>query len=128
MDTTFDFEKIRNRPPKYDRELYAATIRAVQRVTSIQYKRQRSFYFNRMRDSLKLRKMNIARELKTNKDLILAPVAAKRKLMEKEKLADTNMLEDEIKLQNTQKGILKKRVQVEDYSDSDSDIEVDTNE
>ncbi len=125
MDTTFDFEKIRNSPPKYDRELYAATIKAIQKVTSIQYKRQRSFYFNRMRDSLKLRKMNVARELKTNLDMVLAPVAAKRRLMEKEKLADSNTLDDEIKLRNGSKSVIKGR-QVESDSD-DSDAEVDDN-
>jgi hypothetical protein len=79
-----------------------------------------------MRDSLKLRKMNVARELKTNLDLVLAPVAAKRKLMEKNKLADTNMLDDEIKLKNTSKNVLKKKSVESD--DSDSDAEVDANE
>jgi hypothetical protein len=69
--------------------------------------------------------MNVARELKTNLDMVLAPVAAKRRLMEKEKLADSNTLDDEIKLRNGSKSVIKGR-QVESDSD-DSDAEVDDN-
>lgn len=81
MDTTFDFEKVRNRPPKYDRELYAQTIQAMKRVAEIQYRRQRAFYLRRMKESLKKRKMHIARQIVKNKDLIIAPVAQKKKAL-----------------------------------------------
>jgi large subunit ribosomal protein L24e len=78
IDSTFDFEKQRNTPIKYDRELYSATIRAMKRISEIQQARQRNFYFKRMTVSLKNRKMKIRRDLKKNLDLVVAPVAKER--------------------------------------------------
>ena len=42
VDSTFDFEKKRNRPVKYDRELMGTTLRAMKRVGQIQ--RARDYY------------------------------------------------------------------------------------
>lgn len=79
MDTTFDFEQQRNRPPKYDRELYAQTIRAIQRISAIQLQRQRDFYYKRMKQSLRNKKMLVKREIAKNLDLVVAPVAQRRR-------------------------------------------------
>ena len=48
MDTTFEMEKRRNRPVKYDRELMGATLRAMQRASDVQEKRAAIHHKNRM--------------------------------------------------------------------------------
>lgn len=48
VDTTFEMEKRRNRPVKYDRELMGAALRAMQRASTVQEKRAALHYKNRM--------------------------------------------------------------------------------
>jgi len=48
VDATFEFEKRRNKPVKYDRELMGATIRAMKRVAEIQKAREERYYDKRM--------------------------------------------------------------------------------
>ncbi|KAG8931530.1 ATPase-activating ribosome biosynthesis protein [Tulasnella sp. 418] len=48
IDSTFEFEKRRNVPVRYNRDLMETTIKAIQRVGEIQKRRERAFYKNRM--------------------------------------------------------------------------------
>ncbi|PLW17932.1 hypothetical protein PCANC_00861 [Puccinia coronata f. sp. avenae] len=48
IDSTLEFEKRRNVPVKYDRELVQTTIKAIDRVTAIKAKREKAFYAARM--------------------------------------------------------------------------------
>ncbi|WVQ95572.1 hypothetical protein IAU59_002669 [Kwoniella sp. CBS 9459] len=48
VDTTFEFEKRRNVPVRYDRELVATTLKAMERVAEIRSKREKAFWKNRM--------------------------------------------------------------------------------
>jgi len=48
MDSTLEFEKRRNIPVKYDRELVATTVSAVSRIQEIKTKREKAFYRARM--------------------------------------------------------------------------------
>ncbi|EFC43038.1 ribosomal protein L24E [Naegleria gruberi] len=122
VDNTFEFEKKRNVPVKYDRELYAKTIHSIKRVNEIQEQRQRAYYFKRMVPSLKVRKMQIARELKTNIDLIYAPVSAKRSQEMAALRENQAMLDTELKLQNTSKKSTKRK------QSEDDDVEIVDNE
>ena len=47
IDTTYEFEKRRNVPVRYDRELMATTLLAMKRVKEIRERRERQFYMNR---------------------------------------------------------------------------------
>ena len=47
VDSTLDFEKRRNVPVKYDRNLMGATIRAMKRVQEIKSKREQRFFDKR---------------------------------------------------------------------------------
>ncbi|KAK8811500.1 hypothetical protein WA158_003234 [Blastocystis sp. Blastoise] len=47
VDSTLDFEKIRNRPVKYDRDLMMKTIKAMKRIEEIKKVRQQRFYKQR---------------------------------------------------------------------------------
>ncbi|TEB36379.1 hypothetical protein FA13DRAFT_1623904 [Coprinellus micaceus] len=48
IDSTIDFEKRRNVPVRYDRELVQTTIKAMRRIQEIRTKRERAFFKNRM--------------------------------------------------------------------------------
>jgi len=48
QDSTFEFEKRRHKPIKYDREIMTTTIRAMKRVAEIQKAREERFYDKRM--------------------------------------------------------------------------------
>jgi large subunit ribosomal protein L24e len=77
VDSTFEFEKRRNRPTKYDRNLMGKTIMAMQRVQSIKEAREERFHANRMKDS-NAEKVKVARvEIEKHAD-ILAPAVARR--------------------------------------------------
>ncbi|RDB21443.1 putative ribosome biogenesis protein RLP24 [Hypsizygus marmoreus] len=48
IDSTIDFEKRRNVPVRYDRDLVQTTIKAMKRVGEIKSRRERAFFKNRM--------------------------------------------------------------------------------
>ncbi|CBJ32693.1 conserved unknown protein [Ectocarpus siliculosus] len=74
-DTTFDFEKRRNRPVKYDREAMGKTLLAMKKVKEVQAKREKRFFENRHKGALAKEKAAIKAEIKDNIEL-LAPAAA----------------------------------------------------
>jgi large subunit ribosomal protein L24e len=129
VDSTFDFEKQRNTPLKYDRELYAATIQAMKKVSDIQEARQRDFYFRRMTTSLKNRKMKIRRDLNKSLDLVVNPVAKQRKAIEKSLAESAAKDAEREKLQNagTSSVLKKKKKNKSQMEDSDDDITVEDN-
>ena len=77
VDSTFEFEKTRNRPIKYNRELMASTLKAMKRVQEIQQIREKRFYEKRMalaKEQQRLhKKIIIARNVE-----LLRPSAAKK--------------------------------------------------
>jgi hypothetical protein len=50
-DSTFEFERVRNRPVRYDRDLYAQTVAAVKRVSEIRAARERRHHQARLREA-----------------------------------------------------------------------------
>ncbi|CAE6512494.1 unnamed protein product [Rhizoctonia solani] len=48
IDSTFEFEKRRNVPVRYNRELVQTTLKAMQRVTEVRAKREKAFWKARM--------------------------------------------------------------------------------
>ena len=107
VDSTFEFEKRRNRPVKYNRELMGKTLMAMQKVQTIKERREQQYFNNRMLDA-KAEKKKVAR-VELEKDIgILAPafdivnkeevlrnvidsaksrVAARKKIKEKQQVA-----------------------------------------
>ena len=59
QDTTFEFERRRNVLDKYDRENMQATIKAMQRISEIQQRRQDRFYQNRMKGRKSSQKIQV---------------------------------------------------------------------
>lgn len=82
IDTTFEFEKRRNRPIKYDRDMMGKTISAIERVNEIQTVREQRFYNNRMKDTIKEKKVIARNEIEKSIELI-APYVANREAVMK---------------------------------------------
>ncbi|CAM9607726.1 unnamed protein product, partial [Ectocarpus fasciculatus] len=75
VDSTFEFEKRRNRPVRYNRELMGTTLRAMRRVSEIKDKRQDLFYRMRMRAHSGTQKEEIRAKIRKGIEII-APAAA----------------------------------------------------
>ena len=79
MDSTFEFEKKRNRPQKYDREKMAVTLRAMKKVAEVKEKRERNFIKKRIISTKKVHeKVANVKELKQSIEII-GPAAEKIK-------------------------------------------------
>jgi dsDNA-specific endonuclease/ATPase MutS2 len=63
QDTTFELERQRNRPEKYNREVVAKTLNAIKKITKIRVRRQERFYEQRMRNARKVAKVIAKKEL-----------------------------------------------------------------
>jgi len=83
VDPAFEFEKRRNEPVKYNRELWQTTVKAMKRIEEIRIKRQNQFILNRLKKGKELRKQSDVTEVEKNIHLIQAPTAKSRKLENK---------------------------------------------
>lgn len=70
IDSTLEFEKRRNIPVKYDRELVATTVAAVSRIQEIKGRREKAFYKNRMLASKPMSLRNDALEVLSGSHLL----------------------------------------------------------
>merc|ERR1712032_1180372 len=75
VDPSFEFEKKRNVPVKYDRELWQNSINAMQRVEEIKNKRQAHHIFQRMKLAKDIK------EVERDLALIKSPAAGLRQAM-----------------------------------------------
>lgn len=78
VDTTFEFEKRRNIPVKYDRELMGNTIKAMKRVMEIRHRRQKKFIEERLTPDMEKVKAQQVEMIHKGIDLIMAPSAPER--------------------------------------------------
>lgn len=62
-DTTLEFEKKRNAPVKYNRELVGTVLRAMKKVEDVKDKRQKQFFEKRMRAGHQQEKRQALKEL-----------------------------------------------------------------
>ncbi|CAF1213703.1 unnamed protein product [Rotaria socialis] len=76
-DATFEFEKRRNEPVKYQRELWQNTLSAIKRVEEIRTKRERHHIMKRLRQGTLDRKAADLREVRDYIHLVRAPNATK---------------------------------------------------
>ena len=81
VDSTFDFEKRRNRPVKYDRTLMGKTILAMKRVDEVRQNRERRFFENRMKDAKAEKKMQARVEIEKSIELLAPAVANREEVM-----------------------------------------------
>merc|ERR1712070_399869 len=93
LDSTFDFEKKRNTPVRYDRDLWVKTVKAIDTVKRIRHTRKLRFQKQRLKDQRKLR-INLAqKELnkESNKLLMAQKTKAQNKAAVKKVLVAREM-------------------------------------
>ncbi|KAL6758114.1 ribosomal protein L24e-domain-containing protein [Haematococcus lacustris] len=84
-DATFEMERKRNRPEKYDREVVAKTVKAMQRIDEIRVRRQERFYEKRMKNVKSQQKAADKLQLEKEIHLVRAPASL---TSQKEKLRE----------------------------------------
>lgn len=97
IDPTFEFEKRRNVPVKYNRELWSKTVEAMKKVESIRQRRVNTHIMNRLRKGREIEKERDIKEVQRDITLIRSPAAGlkERKLMEDQQEKERNEEEDE---------------------------------
>ncbi|KAJ6547633.1 ribosomal protein L24e-domain-containing protein [Mycena capillaripes] len=76
IDSTIDFEKRRNIPVRYDRELVQTTLKAMKRVSEIKKRRELAFWKNRMavsRDKHRAHRRKVLEAAKSSAVKLLQP-------------------------------------------------------
>ncbi|KAJ7685254.1 ribosomal protein L24e-domain-containing protein [Mycena polygramma] len=91
IDSTIDFEKRRNIPVRYDRELVQTTLKAMKRVSEIKKRRELAFWKNRMalsRDKHRAHRRKVLDAAKSSAVKLLQPtVGTPEKTREKVKVS-----------------------------------------
>lgn len=87
-DATFELERRRNRPEKYDRQLMHKTVQAMQKVEEVRVKRQERFYEARMARAKGAQVAAEKRELEEDISLVRAPAA----LLQQQQAEETKVL------------------------------------
>ncbi|RKP35909.1 ribosomal protein L24e-domain-containing protein, partial [Dimargaris cristalligena] len=70
IDQSLEFEKRRNIPVRYDRDLMATTLKAMQRIQQIRAKREGAFFQTRMEGNKEKDRSENIREVQTNIQLV----------------------------------------------------------
>lgn len=85
LDRTLEFEKRRNRPVRYDREVWEKTVKAIKKVEEIKQKRERRLYERRMLSVRKKAAMDTLETIRKHNSVLEGPLAGfevKRKTLE----------------------------------------------
>ncbi|KAJ1649286.1 ATPase-activating ribosome biosynthesis protein [Dispira simplex] len=96
IDKSLEFEKRRNIPVRYDRELMATTLKAMKRIQDIRQRREEAFYKNRMAGHKDRERQENIREVQHNIELVgaytetaqVAMDAVRKKVLAQKQLAE----------------------------------------
>jgi len=129
VDPSFEFEKRRNVPVKYDRELWANTVTAMQRVEEIKNKRQAHHIFQRMKLAKKIQKAKDIKEVERDLALIKSPAAGLKKASREQDA----VMEDDIQIDTSinlksKEGVKAQREEAKLEEIHESDQEMEENE
>merc|ERR1712146_617295 len=89
-DPVYAFEKRRNVPVKYDRELMVKTLKAMKKVEDIRTARERRFKEKRLKIARIIQSKQARAEIKRDIKLIVAPLALRKKEEVKEKVTQAS--------------------------------------
>ncbi|CAA7055242.1 unnamed protein product [Microthlaspi erraticum] len=81
QDTTFEFEKKRNRPERYDRNVVQDTLIAMKKISKIKDKREADHIWRRLKPNKKKIREDATNEIDQNSSLTVAPGARKDKVL-----------------------------------------------
>lgn len=75
VDPSFEFEKRRNIPIKYNREIWNKTVEAIKKVETIKQKRQNAYIMQRLRKGREIQNETDIKEVQRDLSLIRSPAA-----------------------------------------------------
>ncbi|BFG31252.1 hypothetical protein CerSpe_175260 [Prunus speciosa] len=73
QDSTFEFERKRNRPERYDRNLTANTLKAIKKIDKVRVDREARHHEKRMKGKKAKENREAAKELEQSISLVKAP-------------------------------------------------------
>merc|ERR1712014_340471 len=126
VDPSFEFEKKRNVPVKYDRELWQNSIHAMQRVEEIKNKRQAHHIFQRMKMAKKIQRAKDIKEVERDLALIKSPAAGLKKANaaeREEEMEDDTEIDTSITMKVKQKVRAREEAKLEEIHESDHEME-----
>jgi len=95
IDPSFEFEKRRNVPVKYNREIWEKTLEAIKKVTEIKEKRQDHFVLQRLRKGREVEIQMDVKDVQRNISLIRSPAAGLRERRAKEDAEESALMDDD---------------------------------
>merc|ERR1712098_319268 len=125
VDPSFEFEKRRNVPVKYDRELWQNTVNAMQRIEEIKNKRQAHHIFQRMKAAKKIQKAKDIREVERDLALIKSPAAGLKKANKEmlvEEMDDNTEIDTSLNM-TKEKVKIREEAKLEEIHESDTEME-----
>ena len=96
VDASFQFEKKRNTPVKYDRQLWSDTVKAIKRIEEIKQKRQANYVMKRLRRGRVFERERDLKEVKRDLALIKSPAAGIKRNKNKGKVIVTGENDDQM--------------------------------
>lgn len=95
IDPSFEFEKRRNVPVKYSRELWTKTVNAIEKVNEIKERRTGHYVMQRLRKGTEREIHNDIRDVQKNMALIRSPAAGLKERRAKEEAQESALMEHE---------------------------------
>jgi len=83
IDSTIDFEKRRNVPVRYDRELVTTTLKAMKRVGEIKQRREHAFWKHRMAAAREKQRAHRKKKLEKTSVALVEPMSVESPETEK---------------------------------------------
>ncbi|XP_034230080.1 probable ribosome biogenesis protein RLP24 [Thrips palmi] len=124
VDPSFEFEKKRNIPVKYDREFWMKSLEAIRKIDIIRSRRANHFVMQRLRRAREIEMQQEVREVQRDMSLVRLPVAGLRaRLAAKERESQVEEIHDsdeEMEVTNAE--------EMEVPNAEESDIEEEMNE
>lgn len=132
IDPSFEFERRRNIPIKYSRELWTKTLDAIKRVNEIKQKRTDHYVMERLRKSRQVEIERDVKDVQKNISLIRSPAAGLRDRQKKEAAQQAAMMSEDDedsetdamgneKVKYVDARVLEKQLAAEMSDDSDVD-------
>ncbi|KAD6453023.1 hypothetical protein R6Q57_006914 [Mikania cordata] len=75
QDATFEFERKRNRPERYDRNLTENTLKAIKTIDKVRFRREETHHKNRMKGKAAKERKEARKELDQQIHMLVAPGA-----------------------------------------------------
>ncbi|CAB4062828.1 RP-L24e [Lepeophtheirus salmonis] len=125
VDPSFEFERRRNEPVKYDRALWENTITAMKRVEEIKNKRQAKYIYDRMKRAKKIQDEKDVKEVQRDMALIRSPAAGLKRPAKEMDIDDTEE-NTELGLASTEKLKIQPKLTkkiLEEVVESDHEME-----